>query len=65
LLAKGATMRDLIDLRRAQERIPQGTMTAVDKRDGIAMRFAKFYGFAETGQTILHAGTEFFLMEKQ
>ena len=42
------TFRDLIDLRRAQERLPKGTLTAVRKDFALGRRFVEFYGFAFT-----------------
>jgi hypothetical protein len=49
-LAKGVTIRDLIDFRRLQEEIPIGSMTAVRTDRVEALRFARFYGFEETGE---------------
>lgn len=50
-LARGVTMRDLIDFRRLQEYIPRGTTVSVKVGHRIAERFAMFYGFAPTETT--------------
>jgi hypothetical protein len=47
-LAKGVTIRDLIDFRRKREEIPPGALTAIRKDRLQAIRFAKFFGFEET-----------------
>lgn len=49
-LAKGVTLRHLIDFRRLQDFIPQGTLTAVEADFTEGLRFAKFYGFEDAGQ---------------
>ena len=48
-LTEGITIRDLIDFRRLKELIPQGALTAVDESFGEGMRFARLYGFEDTG----------------
>lgn len=53
-LAKGVTMRDLIDFRAMREQIPQGALTAVCETWPNAIRFAEFYGFEDTGETRLY-----------
>lgn len=63
-LARSVTMRDLIDFRRMQHLIPQGTMAAVEDEDEVAYRFAKFFGFVETGHQIEHEGQLHLLMRK-
>lgn len=47
-LAKGVTLRDLIDFRALREQIPQGSLTAVCKEWPHSIRFAEFYGFEYT-----------------
>lgn len=64
LLAEGVSFGDLIDMRRKQELIPRGTMTAVDAGDNVALRFANFYGFRETGQSADYGGYKYLIMEK-
>lgn len=49
-LAKGVTVRDLIDFRALREEIPQGALTAINEEWPNAIRFAEFYGFENTGQ---------------
>jgi hypothetical protein len=49
-LATNVTFGDLIDFRRLATLIPEGTLTAVQSDLAIAKRFAKFYGFTETGR---------------
>jgi len=48
-LAKGVTLRDLIDFRALREQIPAGALTAVCEEWPNAIRFAEFYGFEDTG----------------
>lgn len=62
-LAKGVTMRHLIDFRRLQDRIPRGSLTGVEENT-IAMRFADFYGFRRTGEIREHEGTHYNIMRK-
>jgi hypothetical protein len=63
-LAKTATMRDFIDFRRMQELIPRGTLTAVEDGDEVAFRFARFYGFEDSGNSVEHEGQLHLLMRK-
>jgi hypothetical protein len=49
-LAKGVTIRDLIDFRAKREEIPAGALTAVREEWPNAVRFAEFYGFVYTGE---------------
>lgn len=55
-LAKGVTMRDLIDFRKLRDEIPQGAMTAVCVDWPHAIRFAEFYGFVYTGEERIYDG---------
>lgn len=55
-LAKGVTIRDLIDFRALREEIPAGALTAIDEAWPNAVRFAEFYGFAYTGEDRLIGG---------
>lgn len=63
-LAKNVTIRDLIDFRRLQERIPRGTIAAVEDGDETAIRFAAFYGFVDSGQVVESAGLTYIIMRK-
>lgn len=49
-LAKGVTIRDLIDFRALREEIPKGSLTAICEEWPNAVRFARFYGFENTGE---------------
>lgn len=49
-LAKGVTIRDLIDFRAMREEIPLGALTPVCEAWPNAIRFAEFYGFEDTGE---------------
>lgn len=60
LLGKGVGLRQLIDFRRLQSRIPRGALTAVEKEDAVALRFAEFYGFTKVKEQEKH-----FIMEKE
>lgn len=53
-LAKGVTIRDLIDFRALREQIPQGALTAICEKWPNALRFATFYGFEDTGEERLY-----------
>lgn len=55
-LAKGVTLRDLIDFRALREEIPQGALTAVHDGWPNAIRFAEFYGFTYIGRDQLVEG---------
>lgn len=48
-LAKGVTLKDLFDFRALREEIPQGSLCAVNEGWPEAVKFAKFYGFEDTG----------------
>lgn len=64
-LAKNVTLRDLIDFRRLQDRIPRGALTAIEDGDEVAFRFASFFGFADSGQSVEDNGILFVIMRKQ
>ena len=54
-LAKGVTLRDLIDFRRTyMNLIPSGAITAVNTADRESIRFAEFYGFEETSSVRIY-----------
>lgn len=55
-LAKGVTLRDLIDFRALREEIPSGALTAICEAWPNAIRFAEFYGFEYTGEDRLCDG---------
>lgn len=50
-LAKGVTIKDLFDFRALREEIPRGTLTAVNAAWPEAIKFAKLYGFEDTGKS--------------
>jgi hypothetical protein len=64
LLADDIKFSDLVDLRRATDYIPSGAMTAVQSDFTVGLRFAKFYGFVETGQTAHANSREYVIMRK-
>lgn len=64
VLAKGTTISDLIDFRRLARGIPKGTLTAVAESFEVGMKFAKFYGFEETGETQIFFDRPFKLLRK-
>lgn len=53
-LAKGVTIRDLIDFRALREEIPRGSLTAICDEWPNAVRFAEFYGFEDAGEVRLY-----------
>lgn len=55
-LARGVTIRDLIDFRAQRELIPTGAFTMVDEDQPRSIRFAEFYGFEFTGETMDQLG---------
>jgi hypothetical protein len=63
-LADRVTLRDLIDFRRMQDRIPRGTLTGVEDGDSTAFRFASFYGFVDSGITAEREGQFYIIMRK-
>ena len=64
VLADNVTIADLIDFRRLSEQIPKGTLTAVDEKFPVAMRFARLYGFDLTGESITRNEHKYKLMRK-
>jgi hypothetical protein len=65
LLADNVTISDLIDFRRLATRIPAGTLTAVSADFPVSVKFAKAYGFVETGEEQQHFGRTYKLMRKE
>lgn len=53
-LAKGVTLRDLLDFRALREQVPVGALTAVREEWPNAIRFAEFYGFEYTDEDRLY-----------
>lgn len=47
-LADGITLRELLDFRRLMEKIPTGSLTAVNASHKEAIKFARVFGFEET-----------------
>lgn len=63
-LAKGVTMRDLIDFRALREQIPLGALTAVYEGWPNAVRFATFYGFEDTGERRLYGDKPYMIYRR-
>lgn len=63
-LAKGVTLRDLIDFRALREQIPQGALTAVCEEWPNAVRFAEFYGFEDTGERRPNKGKPYMIYRR-
>jgi hypothetical protein len=65
VLAENVTIADLIDFRRlAQLRIPKGTLTCVGADFEVGLKFAKIYGFAETGGEVIYSDRQYKIMRK-
>lgn len=64
VLAEGVTISDLIDFRRLAVRIPTGTLTAVAATFSVGLKFAKAYGFEETGEERIYFERVYKLMRK-
>lgn len=64
VLADNITIADLIDFRRLSLLIQKGTMTAVQADHAVSVKFAKVYGFEETGDEQEHFGRIYKLMRK-
>lgn len=64
-LAEGITVTDLLDFRRLALLIPPGTQTAIrsDFKDGL--RFAKLYGFTDTGHRYTFGDDTFSLFRRK
>lgn len=63
-LAKDVTIRDLVDFRKIAELIPQGTITLVEDKFTTGLRFAKLYGFKETGDEETHFDKTYKIMRR-
>lgn len=64
LLARGTTISDLLDLRRQSRKIPEGTITAVEASYKVGLKFAKLFGFVETGDVRDYFGRDYLIMRK-
>lgn len=64
LLAENVNIGDLVDFRRIARLIPSGTTTAVAADFALALRFAKLYGFEDTGETQNYSDREYKIMRK-
>ena len=64
-LARGVTMRHLIDFRRIAKQIPHHTLTAVREDNEIAHRFATFYGFVPLGNQLVTDKASYTLYRKE
>lgn len=65
LLAESVTLGDLIDFRRLSIGIPKGTLTSVEEGNELTLRFAKIYGFEDTGEVLDYKGTPYRIMRKK
>lgn len=65
VLAENVGIKDLIDFRRLAELIPEGTLTGVRANFAVGLRFAKLYGFEETGEQADYHGRPYKLMRKK
>ena len=63
-LTKNVKFKDLIDFRHFQTMIPVGTITAVAEDFTVGHRFAKFYGFENTGEAYDVTGRSYLLYRK-
>jgi hypothetical protein len=63
-LAEGVGIRDLVDFRRLANDIPHGTLTAVQSDYEVGRRFARLYGFYETGELVDQNDHEYLIMRK-
>lgn len=64
LLADDIKFSDLIDLRRVMHKIPRGSFTAVQSDFAVGLRFAKFYGFTDTGDSVHVHSRDYVIMRK-
>jgi hypothetical protein len=64
VLAEKVRFSDLVDFRRLAAQIPRGTLTAVAMDYSVGLKFAKFYGFVETGEEVDYLGRPFMVMRK-
>lgn len=64
VLAEGVSIGDLIDFRRLTTIIPKGTLTSVRADFAVGLRFAKLYGFTETGEVELYHDHDYKIMRK-
>lgn len=64
VLADKVRFSDLVDFRRLEKQIPKGTLTAVADEFEVGIKFARFYGFQEIGETITHLDRQYRIMRK-
>lgn len=64
-LARGVTLRHLIDFRALAMQIPKGTLTTVRSDFRVGHRFAQFYGFENLTDTVLHEDIMYTLYRKE
>ncbi len=64
VLADDVGFTDLLDFRRLASQITPGTLTVVAADFLVGLRFAKFYGFEETGDVVIHNLREYKFMRK-
>lgn len=63
-LAKGVTVRDLLDFRAMREQIPAGALTAINEEWPNAIRFAELYGFEDTGERRLYGDKPYMIYRR-
>jgi len=64
VLAEKISLGDLIDFRRLALQIPLGTLCAVAVDFTVGFKFAKFYGFEETGDEVDYSDRLYKVMRK-
>jgi hypothetical protein len=64
VLAEKVGIADLVDFRRLTRQIPKGTLTAVAADFPMGFKFAKLYGFEETGEKVEYSERAFKIMRK-
>lgn len=64
VLAEGVKIADLIDFRKLSEKIPKGTLTAVNANFAVGLKFAKVYDFVETGTEEIYLDCLYKIMRK-
>jgi hypothetical protein len=65
VLAENISIGDLVDLRRACELIPKGTLTCVMDGYVAGFKFAKLYGFEMTDEELDNCGKKYRVMRKR
>ena len=63
-LRKGVGLRELLDFRRYAEFIPSGALTAVLENFEPGIRFARLYGFRETGEIVSYGDHDYLIFRR-